>query len=818
MRNKLIPMVLAPDENSNIEATIFTLSLPEVWKKELNNLYRKVRSDISKVTIPIESLNAAASGLFFEIVETQRYAFKENNSWITASREIDINKIYELLLTWYRVEYIEEASGKELKRELREKIRFFNKEDLKWKQKILKFNKFIEFENGTVNLEGDYFNAIPDYMCRVIANSKKVLTVGDKEFRFRKCKNEIISWPPEEYKGNYFSLYINIVVKTQPFCNKPLIFITPGVRRWAVGHNVFHMPKNEAASVYISYKPYWNEEDTIYDMTIERIEYDKNVKKVIWIDKVQKIMNSFNIGFQLPDVDRLKEEAERYLKGFNELSCAIVYSNKYDSRHLVNTGVGMIDRRDLFLQIAKIFSFLHRYDEIYNIVDVNKSIDNNGLSERDIEKNIGQPLRKSLAKVVGNEITIEILYREKSMKDKLVESIEKIFGFSKDNMEGNSYISEELKLNVLQKPLGVIGEKLTKQNSYNERIAQVQSILGKTKAITGTLVELPKNEWEEKEDPKSAIRKGLYCSGRVNQFITPIVESKDVNSNIEHRADNAVLDLLRQFGYMPSKLNFKRLKTLPSELNIYGVWIKRKNKGSNFKKIFLPMIIKVSTYNNEIYVKSPISDGWKTYREAILEIGSNSTDKNFKSALSQEEVNSFVSRFLNEIEEQDSLVIFERYKLRNSLKVLQDKKISKNTFFTSEGNIKHLKDYPNLRFIGVKSGEEVPSYYAENSDGNVGFASGVKRVNKEIYYSISQKGTVLKGVNAKASRIEKPIANLKAPEILEIIPFFLQENDNAEDYVYAVHAMRRMNPTYGDETILPMPLHLAKKLGEVLER
>lgn len=819
MGNKLIPMALVPQKESETSVETYIMQLPDKWKKELTNLYKKVNKK-EFARIPVESLNNAVEGLNFNIIRTEKYAYKQGKSWIVANKQINKGIIFNIFKAWYRVEYIEAVEELQVKNELRERLSLFLVEDLNWEHQQIKLGDWEVLLNGTAKLkDGNYFDAIPDYMCRVISNNKIPFTVGGVDLYFRKCKNELISWPPVEHNKQFFSLVIKVMVKTQPFCGSPLIFIMPGIRRWVTGESAKHLSE-DASTVYISYKPYWNENDDIFDMTTESIKYEYKQKGYRWQDKIKEIMNAFNLD-KLPEVDDLRDNSVTYIKGKEDLCCAIVYSNTMNTRHFVKPGIGMIDRKDIFSRMLEIFPEFKSYSELYSIEDVKKSVAKNELREVAAD-DLGNLIRKSLGEACGNEMTIEVRYQNPEMAVELTKAIEEIFELGEeDKTKENVYSTEELKLNLVLEKLGRIGEKLTDEGGSTEKVKQIGSVLSKEKGSIGTLVELPEKGWKKREDPKNAIRKGLYCTGRVNQFITPIEETKEGNEeegkNIKHRAKNAVMDLLRQFGYMPAPLDLKRLKSVPKDVDVYAVWMVNKNKGTDYNQVYIPVIIKVNSYDKNIEVKSTVFDGWIKYYDAILEVGSKGADGNFKSAAEVKDIRAFVSRFLNEIQDRPSIVIYDALNIRSCLPAINDGKIKLNEFFAMEEVIKTTESYPNLRMIRVKKGDEVPDYYGENAAGEVGFISGLKKSNSQVYYSLAKKGATMMNVNPDTSRIIKPSKDLRFPEILEIVPFFFQDQDNEEDYAYAVHVMRSMNPTYGEETVYPLPMHLARKFGEVLE-
>ena len=66
-------------------------------------------------------------------------------------------------------------------------------------------------------------------------------------------------------------------------------------------------------------------------------------------------------------------------------------------------------------------------------------------------------------------------------------------------------------------------------------------------------------------------------------------------------------------------------------------------------------------------------------------------------------------------------------------------------------------------------------------------------------------------------RIFYPNKMYNYPKILEIVPFFMQDGDDIEEYVYAIHTMREMNPVYTGTLEYPLPIHIISRFEEVIK-
>lgn len=180
------------------------------------------------------------------------------------------------------------------------------------------------------------------------------------------------------------------------------------------------------------------------------------------------------------------------------------------------------------------------------------------------------------------------------------------------------------------------------------RWRRIEGVLGKASGLTGCIVVLPGAaafaKAAEKDspdadsrdvdvdkpkrkgpsgpvDPKEAIRLGLARSGRLAQFLVPGEDA------IGHRRRVAVLDLMRQMGFVPDYAT--RGGKLDLAVPVVGLYVYSSTNGG--KKVRFPIGVRMEIAAGRILVDCPLFErGALPYWRAQLELARMSTDTSFK--------------------------------------------------------------------------------------------------------------------------------------------------------------------------------------------
>ncbi|UMZ73720.1 pPIWI_RE module domain-containing protein [Natranaerofaba carboxydovora] len=844
--NKLIPLSFVPSKDADVYIDFYVLFLPEKWKEKLKSIYQLETG--KDYNIPIKSLNSVIRALFPEIIDVNKNAFKKDNYWIISSREINLERFREVIKAWINAEFNNTKPD-------RVKIihELIDTTELNWEKEYTSLFNTNTHENGTANPRSYYFKSVPSYLCNKLIGQK--LYLNDKILNFEQCDpSTLVSWPPIIYKSSKnefsYSFFLTFSVETIPYYEKPVILVNPGIKRWVTtslqNNGYIKLPSKEHITTYLKSSAYWYDEKQSPGFT-ETSLYLENYGegKVSWGNKINKILSNLTLNTKLPEPNELIRDPGHYLYN-NDPTAAIVYGNALtEIKHRVGTGLSLKDKKEIFEQIDNVFSELESFKENFElnrrkivtsstplrIAPKNlstKEFEDEDNYKKDSSKRVEpkhSELRQELADNIGGELNFEILHQTDVTKNALEKSIISILGLKDYQTDINGvYKTPEIKVFINKREIGDWADKLDKNSfkkSETERINKITKKASFPQVPTGTLIELDDKDYFGKSDPKSALRKGLAKTKRVSQFITPEYrEAEDKKNNLIERSENAVLDLIRQLGVLispPHVMLKSNDSKLPEEYSIFAICLINLNrrKGKKGESAKIPVAVYMHTGKTEVKISYPGSEGWKNYREGLIDLAKYKADKK----LDDKKIIEFISKVINNdaVNAGPSLVLIEASNIRRYWKWVQDKNIRSNELYFD--NPKHLKsknDCPDLRIIRVRAGKETPTWYGENNNRETGFTSGVFEVNKGIYWSIPPKGKTQKGISGKISKIKSPQKTFQANKILEILPAIISPEDSSLEWSTVIHRLRAMSVHYEDSTTLPAPLHLAKKAEEYL--
>lgn len=825
MKNILYPMVFVPKQNCEEKAEIFYMKFPEKWVVMLTAVYKLIYGNGIR-NLPVESLNAVIEMIFTEIIKTEKRAFAPGNNWLIAIEPVKTNILLNVVYSWINHEFLEKAKDEMLKEKILEVKGKLDQNDLMWERKeVFLFQERQNF-NHTVELQNEYFDAIPEYICNRLCNNDIVFTLNGKLLRFKRCgKSEMMAWPALVYKTRkginwYYSVVINFSVQTIPFSNTPYILMNVSTRKLASQPLIGKLPYDNNVTVLLSSKTYWYNNREMSGFTTAKIKYDKKAQgKVSWRSTAHKILDDLSLGIQVPDLNDLITNPETYLNS-EKLNAAIILSNSFTKyKHPVGSGIGMKDMRELYDQVA---GFMPELQKLGAVEKVNLQMKKNLLMGSPNDVDLSE-LLNSLSKIIGPEMKIEVRYDTDTVKDALKAAIERILGVKADSNDVQYFEKDGLSIKLEYSQIGRLADGLDGQKRFVDRVKDIESIVGNATIPTGCIIELKgKDAWESDDDPKGALRTGFARTSRLTQFITPESQnSHRKTTNLKSRAENAVWDLLRQFGYLPCppSLDFRKSK-VDEELSLFGIWTLTKNESGYRKAIRFPVVIYMNTKTTDILMKCPLFDKWLPYSQGQLEISKmTNLDEKGMFFMNPESITRYIRKLLMEISSiENAVILIDSNNLRRFWKWVSDKNIRKNKIWVDDKN-DELKSstVSGLRIIRVRHGEEVPEYFGCDQDGvKESFVSGLFRVSESVYWSIAKKPKMLLRVFPSDSKLDKPLNEFKYPGVTEIIPVILREGDKPDEWAYATHKLREMLSYYDEVVALPAPLHLAKKLEQYI--
>lgn len=789
----------------------YTVSFPEGWYKRLYGWYQRIQ-ETAKVNLPTRSLNLALQALPISLMEVKNF-YKDKLEWLKFLRPVEKSVIYEIFKAWFLIEFINhDKVTEELKNELINGIGEFKLEDLEVHEEILELTQFEELENGTTSVPSMSYAILPRYMMTYIAEEKLSIMINGKEYYFLKAAgvegDELISYPVQGKNGNYYSIGISFKLVTVPGINRPLLNLNTQVKKWANGKYVNTISRAGNTTVFIKYN---KEKQEFYEIgsTLGRdqIRYDYKKESFVWCQNTKSILEHAQMTY-LPEVNEVLKASEVYLQEDKDYTLFIAYNkdNVYD--HDVKSGITMPEKNEIFNEISKHFNFISPIRKT-DLTRIKRTLRENVLGQGK-NKEIGNYLKATSE--LFKEVTIEMLWLREEIPQKIKRWLRKNTQDDENVKwceDESTFEYGELKINLVDQ---YSQDLTTKMENYKQRVEDVKNYVSDAKGVVMSIVEIPAKDatdYKEGGDPKAAIRRGLYKCKRVNQFINLETE---VNDAI---IENILRELFRQLGVCIALPSTTGLKGIPEKLDIVGFTLLSSNQIQNKVALEVPVAISVSTYDREIRVKTPFSNEWQSYYEAILELGSREYQKYDKKQkdrqLSKVQLNTFFTQILNEIKEENALVLVDVSNRMNTL--LPD--FQNNNLMISKTN----SEYKKLRLIRVKSNPEIPDYVgvAEKVGEIEDFLSGVWGITEDIFYSIEPKALTFTTVNSSKPKLDYPRKFVKYPKMLEIIPVKLLEEDDKGDFVWFTHRLRGMNSMYEDYTKMPFVIHLGEKLKEVLE-
>ncbi len=795
--NKRTLELLAYAVNWEKKITFWEVVFPKKWFEELYAIYQ-ILNDRETVNLPIYNLNAALKALPLGIVETKKVN-RNQLSWLTLLNKIELQIIYEILISWIVIEFIGHTNiTPSIKERLKALIEAMDIKEVVMKERVLDLSKRELHQNGTAAPDGNIYSILPAYITSVIAHSQLPIKIEGKSYCFIKCNNELISYPPSKSSQDYFSIGIKFSVKTIATVDQPVVLIHTKVKKWANGNKVEGLAKDKNTSIYIKYnqKGKWDEAGTT--LGLDKISYDKANKEFEWVWKTKLILEYNGMNY-LPPMDEVLAKSEQFLGSEQPFSILIMHNQYNEKDHEVKSGFEMKAKEAVYQAIEEYIPLLVPIDKT-SFRPVRKSMPKTALSN-DKEKILVNYL--AAINTLVQELTIEILYINDKTKEAIIQCILKELEIELETINLQEEVVlinyKGLKLHLKSKYSGGLTSNVGR---YHQRVKETQVLVGERDESILTIAEIKDKEYYKfsKQDAKPAIRRGLYEQGRLNQFV---VQKGGLN---EDKLKNVVLELFRQKGLMLDKININTLKTIPKSIEIVGFTLLYTD-GANWKeKICVPIATSVTPGSQEILVKTPYSD-WMPYDKTIIHLGSRDYKKGEKW-LDKQAVNKFFKGILYDIKDQESLIIVDTSNTLNiMIPELQDRNLDIDNCF---------KEFPRTRVIRIKDNEDIPDYLGTKEDMDPGFISGVIQVKEKVFYSIPAKSNTYPKRNYE-SKLENQDVFIKYPKLVEIVPIKLLENDNQDEFVYLVHKLRLMNLTYKYFTNMPFIIHLGRKLQEAIE-
>lgn len=747
---------------------------------------------------------------------TNTYA---NSTWILSTKPIDEITVISILKICFdaTIEKIKQPYAKEMFQEWLEKLGPVS--SLEKKIEIIKLIK----ENGELEENNLAFDIIPRLVYQKLQNQP--LVTEKNKIGFIQTANGLLSKPNELYyvvqnKKMYYSIKITAQIQTTPHQRIPMLQFKFSISRWMDYKLPLNKESTSRTSTYFS-----------LGERLIKLELVKEGKECYWNPLQEKMYKSVFIGSSLPNVDDLIENPSNYQNIFvsHRLSFGKIFTGAGESmkdRHLLNEWIQE--------EIPEIIEPLSPTLKSSSIIGQNKKLE--------IRTNLqdSESLYEILSTVTGRKVlNIEVLYmgNQELLIDTLKKELADLFGVG----EGEIH-KADFKVNITYRQenevLSALDSEQKTLERHEKKVNQVQTKLNPVTDLTMCLVLLPflnedgSNYYNSKEDPKKAIRAGLATTGRLSQFIDCTANT----SNVEHRVKVAILDALRQLGYI-DPFETKKFKTINYQTAISAIHIinfKRTPYG-NTNRAFV--YIERNAKQGPTFVECPaLWKGRKYYWEASLafqKIPTFEGQKQFKPDRVIRDIKDKIFELSYQKDEAHLLMVFSDGVTRKEWAFITDKNLStinKKADYTldsiwfekgKEAEGLQFDESNQLRIIRVRNNLEVPDYLTPlNDKGDYQSKSGIFTLDG-VYYSIGQKPDDKEYNNARYSTnskllMEYPNKTCKIPNIVELYPIHLNMSDDPNEWISLVHNYREFAHQYKGTLQAPLLLHMASQLEEYI--
>ncbi|GEM_PF-2132203 len=866
-QDSIFPMTIKIEEK--ISEKVYYLSFPKTIKEKLLKLEEDSNIKFNRLFhyLPTNSLKRMFVSHLKGVTDMKNLSNNtDDRKWLIGFEKIDTPRVTKILKVWIEAFYIDETeldksrknsdSVKALARQIIEEISVHDFETDNICEDI------VLFENGK-SIDSTGYSILPLKIVNSLVG-KEIEFLGKNVELLYSSNNEVVTNPiayKDKKNVDYYSYVMNFSVQTLPPYNEVYLNINFSIRRWISRNESHKVPFFEdAKATYIK----------VSEHKLQRIDvkYSNISKKVTWKNVDSKCFNACYSGDKLPQFEEVITYPEKYITGnIKDIYMPFEYGINH-IEHNTEAGMPFKDYKTLFEVLKKHLTFLTEKNaaEAVKVIGSNKPTD---FFDDDFLLKDRNNFSKALKGALCNEnLSIEIWYNDgqEDVRNALIKKLENHL--------------EKMNVNISCFKLGNLSDKLTLDDEkikinlkgFEIRVSEIEEKLKCTKGPNLCFVVLDneeefvnsKNKPDAKLDPKKAIRVGFARMGRLTQFITPkgyrYTEEKNkkeinsynkrlqeyeegkrdkkprtlgknyyVNTNIQH----AILDGYRQLGLLCDVLKNKAL----SNKKVTGVHIcnyKNTIYGTSIQPF--PIIVTCDFENNYVsaycdFVHNVDIPYWKLILGLSKElskapVGNSKSIKPSASVLTRR-----ISRIVNN--EGNNIIIFVADGIsRKLIKGIANSEIEK-AFDSEKKQVKELyinddndgkvklNATDNLAIIRLRVNGEVPDYYpafSEINTSNYKNESGIFEYNGVFYSLDSRTGgekDTLDGDHTKTQNDQR----YSHRNIIELFPLFIAEGNHEKtvENLKAVHDLRNASIQYSSEkTILPLPLHLAKKIEEYI--
>lgn len=859
-KHRITAFEVPPD---GLGVSTYLTEFPGAWLRPLREFAGSNARPGEKARIPIRSLNAALQALVPDLAISLNGVTQKtdgNQPWLVSDRPLPADRLMLVVAAWVHSQRNERTPGSVLSDTIAAIVEnpltsiLCNLDEIA-ETSVSTRLRILEAQAARLLTEPDVFFD-PDGLRQPFV---RVASSGGSG-------GEIMSWPPAlARKDQTYSVVARAAAQTVPGEVQPLLYLHYGIRRW-----VFRTPRiafNNSTSVYLQTAvPYIEAVDSRQHFAIakavaRRVDKPGTEKgyetEFVWRDSMIKVLDHAHLSSALPDLTSLMSDPSPFR---NSETAAALIPFKYgrdSAKQAVSAGLGPFDRNRLL-------------DWTAGVLDTAKLHDPLGRATYSPPR--AQPVKKpklqrtsvtnDLAATVGSRLTIELMTSSEESTQLVLDALE-------DRIPGGLAVGATATIHTsaghvevivtrpdvrghVVAPLDPPADRRDKQHAV-ARVREIRTWVEPAAWPTITIAEIETAETFTKSpmvrrDPKNAIRHGLARTGRISQFVNPVVQEEppvddDTGTGAEGaeqepqkakkdpnliRYEKAVDDVFRQLGVRPMPFVTQNPVVTP-DLRYLGFWMLRRNKTrSRDWAVSVPLAVQMRADCSEILVRSA-KLGWMPLHEFGPQLGTfyggdNKLERDDKGE-------GFIFTTLQDVCRAGTpvLLLTHAQNLRSAWRHIQNPNIGRDQIGFG-GSTWPITNYPNLRHVRVRTSDqyETPEVfgYREEQEGvnAVGRSRGLWAFRGDrLFGSIADKPSTDKGTklsNTKLRAPEESRAGLSSltvsPQLLEVYAAAIQPGDDPVHWAALAHELRDANPYHYDETLLPWPLRVAEQLGEYI--
>ncbi|GAA4243243.1 pPIWI_RE module domain-containing protein [Dactylosporangium darangshiense] len=832
------------------------LRFPATWKPALRALSAAAtrRTNGEPVRIAITALNSALTALVPDLLVVARKVSVEagDEDWLYSYHPVPPRALFTVIAAWIRAH---EAPQQVIDQTLTA----IRADDLVWRE--------ISLDLADKDSRALAFRLLPMEAAAILTQPTAGCPYGDTLIaQFRRCPTdtgaEIMSWPPfGTDSGAPFSVTTRITAQTHPFSNDLNLYLHVGTRRWMPefgslsmqhGHNVFLAPT-------LPYLPGLSNSRHFTKAKIElaRLGTRADGKPdwgARWDDKLARLLAETGCLARLPDPRQLRANPLDWLHRDGD-AAALVYRTGMLKREQVSAGLSLTDRAPVLDWAEQILAphltltppLARTNAPVYTTTRTNTPDPD--------------PVRlcTEAANLTGGRLDIELFTGEQSTQhtlDALTARLGVVMPTLAELRDAPRIVATDklaVHLRLLALPeitadlepdRDVTSRTQRREQAVTDRAERIQTALPAAEHPTIAIVEIGGLDTykgpRRAMDPKFAIRHGLLRTGRLSQFLTPVVTptrpprtrkdgSEPADPN-RQRAISAVNDLLRQLGVRAAPLPNPKPGTIARRPAILGLWVIRQNEGDVWGTTRqVPVAVFIDPTGHTIMVRTPDVE-WTPLHRGLLTIGRQHVFANQRRA--PQEITRFVEQAIREVvgEYPDTLLLTHAQNLRAGWSFIANTNLVMDTLGFGTGTSTPIGRFQGLRHVRIRTDvdNETPECYAVN-DEQSGHSQGVWAIDgHRMFGSTGSKpvtaGNTIHGASkitpwlnrAGETKPPNPKADVWNPQFIELTVAGIQHGDDPRHWATLAHELRWAAPYVNSPTTLPWPLHLAKQIGEYL--